>query len=295
MRRFRSPRQILGALVLIPIVSGCQSLYRERPAPVLVRDAETKKPIAGAQVEFSHPMSETSSTSAKMAVTTESDGIARMSAVPRGTHRDGLYVKAAANGYEADSLLISDENIERIEPLGLFEAKNRRPPAIVVGLYSGPPFSVELVVPPGYRGVIKATVEYRDDVPCPIGQRVFTYQVNSGSVQVIGPSVLRHVHPAQFVAKYADGVALVSGRADASQVAFHWLKHENNCEYFVVGSEEDIARYRRDLLPDEPASSAPTGGGRGGRGGKGGKGGGGGGGGGGAGSGNFGGPSGFSQ
>jgi len=287
MRCFRSTRQFLGALVLIPILSGCQSLYRERPLPVLVRDAETKQPIAGAQVEFSHPMSESSTTSDKTAGVTEADGVVRMSAAPRGTRRDSLYVKAAANGYEADSLLVTDENVEKIEPLGLFEAKSRRSPAIVMALYSGPPFTVELEVPPGYRGMIKASVQCRDDLPCPIGQRVFRYRVDSGSVQVTGPAVLRRVQPVKYVAKYADGVALVSGRADASQVVFHWLKHEEGCEYFVVGSEADIVRYRRDLFPDDPVSSAPSGGSRGGKGGKGGKGGGG------AGSGNFGGPSGF--
>jgi hypothetical protein len=289
MRCDRSTPQLLGALVLIPIISGCQTLHRERPVPVLVRDAETKQPIAGAQVEFSHPMSESSGTPDRTKGVTEADGIARMSAVPRGLRREAVYVKTTANGYQADSILVTDENIEKIEPCGLFEAKSHRAPAIVMSLYSGPPFTVELVMPPGYRGVIKASVQFRDELPCPIGQRVFTYRVDSGSVQVIGPTVLRRVHPAKYVAKYADGVALVSGPADASQVEFHWLKHEDSCDYFVVGSEAEIARYRRDLLPEGPDSSASSGGSRGGRGGKGGKGGGG------AGSGNFGGANGFSQ
>jgi hypothetical protein len=170
-------------------------------------------------------------------------------------------------------MLVSDENVEKIEPLGLFEAKSRRSPAVVMALYSGQPFSVELVVPPGFRGMIKASVQFRDDLPCPIGQRVFTYRVDSGSVQLIGPAILRRLQPAKYVVKYTDGIELVSGRADASRVVCHWLKHEGSWEYFAVGSEAEIAQYRRDLFPVTPESPAPSSSSRGGKGGKGGRGG----------------------
>jgi hypothetical protein len=289
MRCYRLTRDILGPLVLIGLFSGCQSLYRERPVAVMVRDAETKQPIARAEVEFSHPLSESSSTSNRSVGATEADGVSRMSATPGGDRQDSLYVKAAANRYQSDTMLVPNETLEKIKPLGWFEAKNRRPVEIIMELYSGAPFTVELVVPQGYRGLVKASIQIRDEMPCTPGQRLFSYYVNSGSVQVVGPAVLRRVQPVKFVAKYADGIALVSGRADASQLVFHWLKHEDSCEYFVVGTEADIAKYRRQLYPDDTGTSSPSGNKSGG--GRGGKGGGRGG----AGSGNFGGPNGFSQ
>ena len=118
--------------------------YSERPVPVLVRDAETKKPIPGAQVEFSHQLAQSSAVSDRTSGVTEGDGIARMSAVPRGSHRDSLYVKATANGYEGDSLLVSDDDIKKIEPCGLFESKKGRPARIKGALFGMPPLPLSI-------------------------------------------------------------------------------------------------------------------------------------------------------
>ena len=51
----RRPRFLTLALALAP---GCQALHPYRPVPVLVRDAETKEPIAGAQVRVSYPFTD---------------------------------------------------------------------------------------------------------------------------------------------------------------------------------------------------------------------------------------------
>ncbi len=46
----------LVVCVLLAAAPGCLVLERGRPLPVLVRDADTKKPVAAAEVRLSDPL-----------------------------------------------------------------------------------------------------------------------------------------------------------------------------------------------------------------------------------------------
>jgi hypothetical protein len=275
--RYRRPAQsLLGSLALTALLPGCLSYYRDRPVTVLVRDAETHQPIPSAQVKLSFPMARSDAPDPKTEATGP-DGIARMKTSPNG--KDALKIEASANGYLADSRLVPDMELEEIQPAGYFESSSRRPPRFYLEMYSGPDFTVELVVPTYYRGLVKATIQIADKVPCPPHQRNFVFTVRpDGGVDVSGPTVLRHVAPANYHVRYADGTILRD--MDKDHTGFRWLKHQDNAEYFVVGTLQEYENFRRQMYPDEPAdstSSPKSGGGGGGRGGKGGRGGGGGG------------------
>ena len=84
MRNLRLSRSPIFLLVLFAFASGCQVLYRYRPVPVLVCDAETKKPIADADVHLSYPLSRDSRAPFNSSERTGPDGVAHLRAVPYG-------------------------------------------------------------------------------------------------------------------------------------------------------------------------------------------------------------------
>jgi hypothetical protein len=267
--------ELFGPILLIALSSGCRSLdlYRDRPLPIEVRDAESGQPIAGAQVEFSHPILQAWQTSGPVVGVTRSDGIARISSdgiarllnPPIGYVEDTLYIEVKVKDYQPYATLLSKESIEQIKAFGVFESANQRPAEVVMWLYADPQFKVELVVPRGYRGPVRATIQIQDELVCPLGQRVFSYRVESGSVRVIGPTALRRVRPAMFVGKYEDGNIINSDGADKSTVVLRWLKQEDDYELFYVGDASEIDKYRQQIYIGveclAPRSTEPAAGG----------------------------------
>src|SRR5579885_3612857 len=175
MGKLRPARGLLCLGFLLALTPGCQVLYRYRPVPVLVRDAETKKPIANAEVHLTYPLSRDSLAPFDSAERTDAEGVAHLRAAPYGEF--GVRVEATASGYLTDQLSISTESIQHLQPVHFLEDAERRKPEFVVEMYAEPRFTVELVVPPGYRGLIRAEIEAREDLGVPAGQRCFRYDV----------------------------------------------------------------------------------------------------------------------
>jgi hypothetical protein len=266
MRRHPRTRYLLCA-VLPFAAPGCESLHRYRPVPVLVRDAETKRPIPGAEVHIRYPLTRSSTAPCLSSETTGSDGIARLRAAPA---EGGLTVDAAANGYLPQTLGLTAEAVGKIEPAHLFEDAGQRPAGLVVEMLAGPHPTIELVVPNGYRGVVKAEVHIQEDALCPPGQRRFTYPVDPPeTLQIVGPPLLRRVYPPDFRAKYADGTVLSQQAAD-TEVGLRPLRSEGDVQVFVIGTKDDLDRWlpvREPGQDDSRPRQDHGGGGRHGRGG----------------------------
>src|SRR4029077_11557697 len=97
-------------------------------------------------------------------------------------------------GYLAEMKELTPKSIESIERAHFLEKVDRRSPNFVVDLYAEPRPTIELIVPLGYKGVIKADVEIKDDVVVPVGQRAFTINVDStGSAAITGSPLLEHI------------------------------------------------------------------------------------------------------
>jgi hypothetical protein len=254
-------RWLLGGL-LLAAAPGCLSLHRYRPVAVLVQDAETKKPVSGADVHVSYPLTRASLSPCESTGTTGDDGITHLSFAAADT---GLTVEGTARGYLPDVLNVTGEAVRKIEPAHLFEDTDRRPASYVLELYAGPHPTVELVLPVTFRGMVKAEVQIQEDAPLPPGQRCFSYRVGElGDVRVVGPPLLRRVYPPDFRARRTDGT-VVNHEAGPGEVGLRPLKSEGNMQYFVVGTKAEY----EDLLPVKPSreESRPAGSGRGGRGG----------------------------
>lgn len=269
MRYPRPAWSLLYLILLLSFALGCQALHPDRPIVVLVADAETKKPIPAAEVVLCHYLTPDSVVPGTSSAITQGNGIARMRIGAAG--KDGIQLQASAQGYLPSDLDVTASAVEQIEPAHLFEAIERRPVQFVVELYCEPSFTVELLIPIDYRGLVKAEVQIQEDAPArPAGQRVLRFEVSSsGTVQVKGPSLLRRIEGSDFRASYLDGRRLGS-EMDAGTVGFHWVKTEGKALYFVVGTQTEYEALRRTLVPEAKVESVRSGGGgrSGGRGGR---------------------------
>lgn len=261
---------MIGALLVLALAPGCLALSPSRPVAVLALDAETNKPIPGARVRLSYPLSESPFAPAECSATTGPDGIARLSATPYGD--EGARIDVSAPDYLSDGKALTDEFLQGIERAHLFEAVERRPANVAVALLAGPSPSVELVLPSGYRGVVKAEILARSDMPCPPGRRSFVAAVpTSGVVQVVGPLLLRRVGETDIRARFADGTPLrVSG--EEKDVGLWLLKAEGASRYsFYVGTAREHDDFLRLTPIQDKAARQVSGTGRGGGRGRGGR------------------------
>lgn len=248
MRVRRSVSYPIYPVLLAALAPGCQVFHDYRPAPIQVLDAETNKPIAGAQVRLSYPTLHPNYAPWTSAGQTDSDGIVtlRAACVPTSI----TMVEATAPGFMLESKELPAKMVQSLRT-------DKRPACLVLALYAEPRPAVELVVPAGYRGLVKADVQIPEDGPVAPGQRTFRYEVApSGAVLVTGPPVLRRVLPQSFELTYADGVPL-GRQAKQAELGYWWLKSEGDVQYFLVGTQQEFDNYRRVSTREERAISSP--------------------------------------
>lgn len=249
MRFPRPAHCLLYSIVLFAVVPGCQVFHSYRPVTVLVRDAETQQPIVDAEVRFSYPLTRDSLAPYNSSAKTEASGLARLRAAPYGPY--GILMETTAAGYQNESRDIASEDIRAIPPALPFQDTFQRPVSFVVDLYKDPRFSVELVVPPGYRGLIRVEIHIDDKYPVTPGQRAFRFEVpREGALVLKGPPSLRRVSPSDYRCRYAGGDLLPS-KPDLVKVGFRWLKRDGAVNYFVVGTRSEFDQARRGLIPHE--------------------------------------------
>jgi hypothetical protein len=243
MRHCRIARCLLYPALLLAAGPGCQAFARPRPVAILAKDADTGQPIPGAEVRLSYPDTSSPLKPTEASAATGADGIARLRATRSGDMGASVYV--AAKGYMQEERYLSAKEIEALQPAGWFEADGSRPVTLAVALYGGARPSVELVVPTGYRGLIKATVLPQEEIPCPPGQRRFSYVVPpSGAVEVKGPALLKRIDSPDFQARYADGTPL-SREATGEEVGLWCLSSSPNNSYtFLVGTKAEYTLHR---------------------------------------------------
>ena len=267
----------LWPVVFVAIAPGCLSLPGDLPLPVEVVDAETKQPIRTANVQIVYPFAPSAWDARGSTGTCAGDGIARLRV--SASDDPAVTLEVAALGYMSEEQPLPAAAVKAIEPPHLFENTDHRQAAIVVELYAEPRPIVELLLPPGFRGRVRALVQPLDDLSVTPGQRNFGYEVQpTGSVEIVGPPILRRVFAPDFHLRYADSSPLTQN-ARESEVGYWWLKSEGDVQVFLVGTKAD---YSAAVQSGEatPVGAQRSGGGKGGgrRGGGGGRRGGGGGG-----------------
>jgi hypothetical protein len=274
--RFRAGLVAPVGLLLVIAVTGCHTLQPDTPLTVHVRDAETQAPVPGATVRlwrFGPHAGERD-----QSFTTASDGNARVQlATP---DEGGAMVEVSAPNHLSAQTALPHDVVAALEAVKPFHPYAGPPLVVTVDVFAGPRPTAELVLPAGFRGLVKAEVHVEPTGSWPAGQRTFTYAVpTTGVVRVSGPAVFGLTPGPEIVAKFADGAVLpTDGKAD--EVAFRWLRRDGDVVYFAVGTLADTTLARASLGHAGDAYSSggsadkPPGGGRRGGGGMGGRGGG---------------------
>jgi hypothetical protein len=239
------------AFLLVSLASGCQTFPLPRPIVVLVRDAETQAPLSEVELQVVYPVNSPPVTADQRVGATTVDGMAALPIVPCGDR--SVLVKATRPGYLPEDAALTAAFLRSIEPAHWWNATDQRP-NFAIDMYSQPQFTVELIVPNGYRGLITADMQI-DEQAASNGQRLFRYAVPaSGNVTMQGPPALRRIFLTDVHARYADGTPL-DAEMSWEKVGFRWLKRHGHGAIFVVGTQTEFDGYCRDLKFDNVAGS----------------------------------------
>ena len=227
MGNHRAGKLFLTLLVLLVSASGCQSLHPQQPVDVQVRDAETKKPIESAQVRVWHSADHAVTTTG----TTGPDGMAHVPAPPAAD--SPYFYEVKARGY-----------LQRPAELPV----ERTTTGAIVELFAGPEPTLELVIPTGFRGAVKATIRVQKDLPYQPGQRLFSFPVSAiGVVDAVLPPIFTPGTTPNIRMRYQDGTPLERNAKDFD-IGCRWLKSDPESAYiFVVGTQWEADEIRRAL------------------------------------------------
>jgi hypothetical protein len=262
---------------LATFATGCHAIQPSTPIAVTVRDAETHAPVSGATVHMwrygSHEKER------DVSFTTGADGVAHVRLAP--PDEGGVFASVSSPNCLPVQVNLPQDISDALTSAKPFHPYSGPPLSITVDVFAGPRPTVELVLPSGFRGLVKAKVCVNAEGQWTPGQRAFSYKVPAdGVVRVEGPPVFGQATGPDFVAKFADDTPLPKdGKGDV--VALRWIRREGNEVCFAVGTITDETNARRSLgdLIDNTPNSKPSerpansgGGRRGGMGGRGGRG-----------------------
>ncbi len=119
---------------------------------------------------------------------------------------------------------------------------------VVLEMFAEPRPVLELVVPNGYHGLIRASVSFRKDAPFALHQRLFSVVVpESGTVEAVLPRIFPRGSTPDIRTRYADGTPL-SRTAKDYEVGCRWLMSDADSMYlFVIGTQWEADQVRRSL------------------------------------------------
>lgn len=253
----RSGLHVLAAVVFGVGAAGCRT--PDKPPPqtiaVLVRDAETKAPVAGATVTLTPHAAPHAPAPNPLTGATGPDGLAKI-VQAEGHGGTDVLLEVKAGGY-----LPEMKDVTAV-PMGVIDPVGGQVP-MTVDVFTGPRPEIALDVPVGYRGAVTVGLKVVDGSPP--GQRAFRFAVPpDGVVSATGPAVIRRVAPLDVAARYTTGEVL-RVKAEGTDIGFLWVKTGGDTLYFFVGTQSECDEYRRTLAipePSAPSSSGGKGGGR---------------------------------
>lgn len=249
----------LVALSAVWVSSGCRTLPKTptRPVPIQIIDAESKAPVAGAEVKLWCPNPHGPKLGKDANGVSGPDGIAHVHA--NASEDVGIVVEVSAPGYIAEEADFHSST-KLAGKANATSATGETPPPTVIELFAGPRPVVELVLPDGFRGLVKAEVRIDNGSGKP-GQRTFSFPVSpAGAVEIVGPAVLNQGPGPDYRARFASGTQLPLA-PKGMDIGFRWLRCEGNNQFFVVGTEIDWEEAHRAIMQDGPRTrGGPSGG-----------------------------------
>jgi hypothetical protein len=238
-----------GRLLTLSVLA-LLGFYRHQPVTLEVRDAESGLPIRDARVDVHYLRFMQLLAPGDFSGKTDGNGKILLQVA---NWDNAVHVSTSADGYI--------ENERSLPPVSK-KSKRRTDKAIVVSLYKKLSLQIELILPKGFRGVLKVRhlpTEFTSGRP---RQRMFSVQVpNSGRVDIPNTPPFQDVRSIEWLATYDDGTPLPS--LHSSPLAEHdetvalrwitaehpWITAEHIEDLFVVGTSDDEHRIRDRLFP----------------------------------------------
>jgi hypothetical protein len=230
-------RRCILSFLVIPVLlgsaGGCGLFHTYVPVTVLVRDAETKKPIEGAQVDIFYLFMLNPFAPSPSAGKTGPDGMAALRAAPFFP----CLMSVDAEGYGGQQIWLAESKIRELKA----QARTDQP-TFTVDLFSNPGATIELIVPVEFRGLIKLDLEEQASEQQVPGRRRFECMVPaSGIAQVRGPMELLHgrVCRLQYEARASDGLPIPTEPQDDEVVGLRLMTSFGMSKFFVIGTDLD--------------------------------------------------------
>jgi hypothetical protein len=231
MRRKRGMRSVLWLVAALVACAGCKAWHCYRPVTIQVQDAETGEPISGAHVRLGYYLLVDPFAPKRTAGMTGPDGTVELVAAP---YEGRAVMFVSADGYFSEGMQsLHDDDIRACH-------RDRRKPRkpVVVEMFAEPAATIELVIPTGYRGLVRVEVQ---EIPPPT-VRLRTIQAvvpTSGIVLIKGPRLLRRAECVDCLLRYADGTPLESPPVGAGVGYWRLDEEGEDVRYFLVGSQKD--------------------------------------------------------
>jgi len=196
----------LACCLLTAALAGC-GLFREyRPVTIQVIDGETRQPLPGAEVSVSYPNMLDFTAPTPVSGVTDGRGAVTLEV--------GEYCNKQLSAERAAYSQVGRVVLRPGFIAALPREASRRDVHYILELWADPNPVVEFVIPPGYRGPIKARFEPANSQDFQPGQRVFQCRIDeAGRVTVKAPKLVDgNSHSTKFAARCEGGNLLPEGR-----------------------------------------------------------------------------------
>jgi hypothetical protein len=223
--------------------------YRSHPVTVQVRDAESGAPIRDARVDVRYVRYLDLLSPPDFSRKTDRSGKIKLKIV---NWPKQVFTQVSADGY------LEDRPQRHLVSQEFFKEGNVRP--LAVSLYAKPDPQVELVIPRGFRGVLKVRLRRTDRLDQErSGQRRFAFHVpESGQLEIQANPLMQRRNPREWKAQYDDGTPIRSLGLSGCPVpepdeiiALRWvyIDVDDGTIIAVVGNSDDHRRIYDIVCP----------------------------------------------
>ncbi|MEO2091893.1 MAG: hypothetical protein ABGY75_20770 [Gemmataceae bacterium] len=227
-------------------LTGCGLFHEYRPMRVLVRDAETKQPLPGAEIEGMNMVMLDVFGPSSPHGTTDASGVATLKIGPER----GFDLRVDEPGYEMTDHREESSYFNTLPKRG-GPGDDPKRIDVVMDLPRRHGTTVVVVVPDGYRGLVRVKFEPTDDPPDPT-KHVYTAVADaSGRAVVRVPEISLS---RDIAARYRNGkkVPWDANSPNSDRVAIRHLADTLDTSLYLIGTGPEAEEHDQQIRKQKP-------------------------------------------